>query len=246
MFSNKVQEHGKFIFNGTDKKRKQPDSNVLTESVVALLSVTQKYRQNLKTLEDELYSGKIDNDEVGIDGVEVYVYKSGTNELATVYKDGLNAIQNQPIITSNNGHWDAPRVNLSDIEDYHYEHIKSVKDLIKEFYINRATGDGNCLFYSLSTATFGTDAYFNEIRAAICDYMENNYIEDLQLIDKQNYINNMRKNGTFGGNTEVQIYSIISKLKIVSFVRKLQAINKYNADDSDETYCFISGKKKYQ
>ena len=132
--------------------------------------------------------------------------------------------------------------NLSDSEDYHYEHIKSVKDLKKEFYINRATGDGNCLFYSLSTATFGTDAYFNEIRTAICDYMENNYIEDLQLINKQNYIDNMRKNGTFGGSIEVQIYSIISKLKIVSFVRKLQATKNYNADDSDETYCFISGK----
>jgi hypothetical protein len=73
--------------------------------------------------------------------------------------------------------------------------------------------------------------------------MENNYIEDLQLINKQNYIDNMRKNGTFGGSIEVQIYSIISKLKIVSFVRKLQATKNYNADDSDETYCFISGKK---
>ena len=73
--------------------------------------------------------------------------------------------------------------------------------------------------------------------------MENNYIEDLQLINKQNYIDNMRKNGTFGGSIEVQIYSIISKLKIVSFVRNLQAINNYNADDSGPTYCFISGKK---
>ena len=72
--------------------------------------------------------------------------------------------------------------------------------------------------------------------------MENNYIEDLQLVNKQNYIDNMRKNGTFGGSIEVQIYSIISKLKIVSFVRKLQATKNYNADDSDETYCFISGK----
>ena len=53
----------------------------------------------------------------------------------------------------------------------------------------------------------------------------------------------MRKNGTFGGSKDVQIYFIISKLKIVSFARNLQAINNYNADDSDSTYCFISGKK---
>ena len=59
-------------------------------------------------------NGRIDGNETGIDGVEVYVYKAGTNELATIYKDGLDAIQPQPIITSNNGHWDAYRVNISD------------------------------------------------------------------------------------------------------------------------------------
>ena len=53
--------------------------------------------------------------------------------------------------------------SLSDNEIYYYEHIKSVKDLKKVFYISRATVDGNCLFYSLSTATFGTDTYFNKI-----------------------------------------------------------------------------------
>lgn len=66
---------------------------------------------------DSVPNGKIDKGEIGIDGVEVYIYKSGTNELATIYKDGLNAKLTQPIITSNNGHWDAPRVNLSDSED---------------------------------------------------------------------------------------------------------------------------------
>ena len=66
-------------------------------------------------------------------------------------------------------------------------------DLKKLFNISRATGDGNCLFYSLSTATFGTDAYFNEIRNAICDYMENNDIEDLHALNKEEYINKMRK-----------------------------------------------------
>jgi len=64
MLSNKSQEHRKFVFNGADKKRKQPDSNVLTESVVALLSVTQQYRQNLKTLEDELNEIKKEEAEI--------------------------------------------------------------------------------------------------------------------------------------------------------------------------------------
>ena len=72
--------------------------------------------------------------------------------------------------------------------------------------------------------------------------MENNDIEDLNDLNKENYIKRMRKNGVFGGSTEVQVYSIISKLKIVCFVRTLQEINYYNADDSDSIYCFISGK----
>lgn len=41
----------------------------------------------------------------------------------------------------------------------------------------------NCLFYSLSYITFGTEAYFNEIRAFICDYME----------EYKNILNKIRK-----------------------------------------------------
>ena len=46
----------------------------------------------------------------------------------------------------------------------------------------------------------------------------------------------MRKNGTFGGSTEIQVYSILSKLKIICFVRTLQKINEYKANDSDPIY----------
>ena len=73
--------------------------------------------------------------------------------------------------------------------------------------------------------------------------MENNYIEDLIDLNKEDYIKNMRKNGAFGGTTEVQVYSILSKLKIICFVRTFQEIKNYNADDSDSIYCFISGKE---
>ena len=133
--------------------------------------------------------------------------------------------------------------NIYNNNDQIYENIKSTKDLKKLFLIGRATGDGNCLFYSLSTATFGTDAYYTEIRNAICEYMENNDIIDLHDINKKEYINKMRRSGEYGGTTEVQVYSIISKLKIVCFIRTFQEINEYNADDNDPIYCFISGKK---
>ena len=133
--------------------------------------------------------------------------------------------------------------NLYENNDDVYEHIKIAKDLEKLFFIGRATGDGNCLFYALSTATFGCDGYFGEIRNVVCDYMENNDIEDLNDLNKENYIKRMRKNGVFGGSTEVQVYSIISKLKIVCFVRTLLEKNNYNAKDSDPIYCFISDKE---
>ena len=74
--------------------------------------------------------------------------------------------------------------------------------------------------------------------------MEKNCIEDLQLINKKEYINNMRKNETFGGSIEIQIYSIISKLKIVCFIRNLLEINEFKADDSDQINSYISDKKK--
>ncbi|KAL6589701.1 hypothetical protein U3516DRAFT_652694 [Neocallimastix sp. 'constans'] len=54
MFNDKSQVNGKFLFNSLDKKRKQPDSNVLNESSVALLSITQQYHNHLKELDDEL------------------------------------------------------------------------------------------------------------------------------------------------------------------------------------------------
>ena len=70
-----------------------------------------------KNMPNGVENGRIDNDENGIDGVLVYVYKKGTNELATIYKDGLDAPLTQPITTYNNGHWEAPRVSLSDDND---------------------------------------------------------------------------------------------------------------------------------
>ncbi|ORX46223.1 hypothetical protein BCR36DRAFT_105683 [Piromyces finnis] len=56
MINNKIQEqeHVNFNFNSFERKRKQPDSKVLPESVVALLSVTQQYHQNIDNLEQEL------------------------------------------------------------------------------------------------------------------------------------------------------------------------------------------------
>ena len=63
-----------------------------------------------KNMEGSTPNGKLDQGEVGIDGVEVYIYNTETGELATIYSDrSKNEIQ-QPIITSGGGKWEAPRV----------------------------------------------------------------------------------------------------------------------------------------
>ena len=186
-----------------------------------------------------------------INNIHIKNHEIANNEIFISNNKNKRNIYNNNIIEANNSPNENEinnSKNNNDIDQYIYnddlyENIKNIKELNELFAHERATGDGNCLFYSLSTATFGSDGYFGEIRNAICDYMEKNDIEDLYDLNKEEYINDMRKNGTFGGTTEVQVYSIISKLKIVCFVRTLQEINNYNADDSDSIYCFISGKE---
>lgn len=72
-------------------------------------------------------NGWYDNGENLISGVEVYVYKNyidGRRELATIFDNYEGAVINQPIITDKNGHWDAPRVKISDegyLKDYEFD-----------------------------------------------------------------------------------------------------------------------------
>ena len=122
-------------------------------------------------------------------------YEIVNNAIFTLDNNKRNLSDNDVIVVNNS---DINEVNYSKVNnddkkndndnDNKYEKIKNVKDLNKLFKIGRATGDGNCLFYSLSTATFGSDGYFNEIRNAVCDYMENNDIDDLHDLNKEDYI----------------------------------------------------------
>ena len=110
------------------------------------------------------------------------------NRISTIdNKNKRNVIKND--IAKANNSLEENEINYSKVNndenqynnDDVYENINNAKDLKKLFSMGRVTGDGNCLFYSLSTATFGSDGYFGEIRNALCDYMENNDIEDLLI-----------------------------------------------------------------
>lgn len=64
-----------------------------------------------KNMKDSVPNGLLDKGEVGIDGVEVYIYDNNGN-LATIYEDSSKNEIQQPIITANGGKWDAPRVKI--------------------------------------------------------------------------------------------------------------------------------------
>lgn len=73
---------------------------------------------NDKNMEGSTPNGKLDQGEIGVDGVEVYIYNTETGELATIYSDrSKNEIQ-QPIITANGGKWEAPRVPVPKTGSY--------------------------------------------------------------------------------------------------------------------------------
>lgn len=116
---------------------------------------------------DSVPNGRMDSKETGIDGVEVYIYKAGTNqsELATIYKDGLDALQSQPLITSNNGHWDAFRVNISDENDefevvfkydgqtYESTELLALSDTSLQSLISNASGERKSLYQKYNSIT---------------------------------------------------------------------------------------------
>ena len=75
----------------------------------------------------EKENGYYQSTEKLIEGVKVYVYKyytDGRRELATIFDNMEGAVINQPIITGKDGHWDAPRVKISDegyLKDYKFD-----------------------------------------------------------------------------------------------------------------------------
>lgn len=77
-----------------------------------------------KNMKESVPNGKIDSSEDRIKGVEVYVYRVaiGNNSeisrtLAKVYGDNLNSETEFPMLTSEDGKWEAPRVEIVPLTD---------------------------------------------------------------------------------------------------------------------------------
>uniref|UniRef100_A0A7S4AAF6 OTU domain-containing protein n=1 Tax=Pseudo-nitzschia australis TaxID=44445 RepID=A0A7S4AAF6_9STRA len=108
--------------------------------------------------------------------------------------------------------------------------------------IAEMSGDGNCLFRSLSDQLFGDygKRHF-EVRSAVCDFMEQNEgdfhvflvfededddnqnKEQHDARDYEDYVANMREQGRWGGNLEVVAAARLSRRNITVYSETLDA-----------------------
>lgn len=81
--------------------------------------------------------------------------------------------------------------------------------------------DGNCLFSSVSQQLEGNASNWAHYRRAACEHMEEEndffaaFVEDDEPWDE--YIERMRRPGTWGGNLELQALSIITRCNIAVY-----------------------------
>ena len=99
-----------------------------------------------------------------INNIPIKNHEIANNEIFISDNKNKRNVFNNNIIEANNSPNENEinnSKNNNDIDQYIYndalyENIKNIKELNKLFTHKRATGDGNCLFYSLNTATFGS------------------------------------------------------------------------------------------
>mmetsp|Transcript_5461 Transcript_5461/g.5598 ORF Transcript_5461/g.5598 Transcript_5461/m.5598 type:complete len:457 (+) Transcript_5461:1-1371(+) len=102
------------------------------------------------------------------------------------------------------------------------QHMEEFKAQVKELgmRILEVSGDGNCFFRSVSDQLEGKEDNHPYYRSLAVDYIEANkdfikfFIEDDKPVDK--YIEDMKKDGTWGGN--IEIYSLSMSLKVNFFI----------------------------
>jgi OTU domain-containing protein 3 len=76
------------------------------------------------------------------------------------------------------------------------------------------TGDGNCLFRSLSDQIYGNQNCHAEIRQCICDHIEAKKEFYVDFITEKDHVQQMRKDGVYGGNLELVAASRLYKRNI--------------------------------
>ena len=137
---------------------------------------------------------------------------------------------------------DNEKNDLSSEKEVISNQINNIKNLKKKYSINRVTGDGNCLFYSLSNLIFRKMIYYSNIRQLICDEIENTNKFDEVIKNKNDYIRKMRTDNEYGSLLEINIFSEIFKIKITIYIRHIDD-DKLLKRDSDLLETQIIGEK---
>lgn len=90
----------------------------------------------------------------------------------------------------------------------------------KDLVIKKSTGDGNCLFRSISDQLYGDEKYHEQIRKVCMDYiaLERTFFSDYVVEDIDQYIETKRKDGEWGDDVEVQALSEIYARPIEIYV----------------------------
>jgi len=103
---------------------------------------------------------------------------------------------------------------LEDCMSYLFEYLEGM-----DLCLSYVAGDGNCFFRALSLQIYGTEERHQDLRKQVCDYMMENQ-EDLGafFVDSdepfQDYVDTMRKDGTWAGNMEIHVATIVCERDI--------------------------------
>ena len=68
-------------------------------------------------------------------------------------------------------------------------------------------GDGNCQFRALSWACYGSECRHAEVRETVCQYMQQNMDKYKDCMTSSQYVDDMRRQGTFGDQLTLQAFA---------------------------------------
>lgn len=107
-------------------------------------------------------------------------------------------------------------------------------------FIRDVLGDGNCFFRAVSIQLYGTDRYHAFLRYIVCQYMAGNeeelapFLSDIDTGSEgfQAYVNNMYTDGTWAGNLEILVTTIVTRrdIRIYQEDAPMQDINTNGED----------------
>ena len=100
------------------------------------------------------------------------------------------------------------------------------------FLIKKVSGDGNCMFRAVSDQVYGSEQYHSILREKCMDYLvvQKRFFELFIEGDFNNYINEKRKNGTWGDDIELEALSEIYNRPIEIYSGSTKPLRSFHED----------------